>query len=117
MRLILMMGLIAIAFNSCSKNSSTPLLEGLYTEVSPIKGGTHMKFISGSLVVLSEPRSNVADTFKYVYRSNRIMLTPNWTTQYPYEFELEMLGENLFRIPNRHASIPEAPIPYMVFNK
>ncbi len=112
-----MLGLLAIALYACNKNSSTPFLEGIYIEESPIKGASRMNFLNRSLVVFSELGTSVADTFKCSYRSNKIMLTPNRATQYPYEFELEMLSENSFRIPNRHASIPEAPIPYMVFKK
>lgn len=84
MKQILMLGLMAIAFYACNKNSSTPSLEGIYIEESPIKGGSRMNFLNGSLVVFSEPGTSIADTFK---------------------------------IPNLHASIPEAPIPYMIFKQ
>ncbi len=118
MKKILIAGLFAIAFASCKKNNSMPLFEGLYIEVSPIKGASHMNFINGSLVVFSEPGTSVADTFKYSYRSSKIFLTPNWTTQNPpQEFELEVIGDNSFKIPNRHFGIPEASIDYMVFKK
>lgn len=106
-----------IAFASCKKDNIKPLLQGLYIETEPMKGVSQMKFLNNSLVVYSIAGTSVADTFKVSYKSAKIFLTPNWSTQNPTEFELVILGENSFKIPNRHLSSPIAPIPYMVFER
>lgn len=118
MKKTLIAGLLAILFTSCKKNNSMPLFEGLYIEVSPISGASHMNFINGSLVVFSVPGTSVADTFKYSFRSSKIFLTPNWISQNPpQEFELKVISESSFKIPNRHFSNPEASVDYMIFKK
>ena len=118
MKQLLLVGLFAISFTACKKNNSTTSFEGMYIENTPVSGRSQLNFLSGSLVVKSEPGSSSADTFKYSFTPTKIILTPNLTTPYPsQEFDFEKIDENSFKIQNLYPSIPGSPISYMIFKK
>jgi hypothetical protein len=107
-----------LSFVACKKDNSTNSLSGLYTEVSPMSGRSQLKFISGNLVIKTEPSSSYSDTFKYSVTLTKITLTPNWTTQYPpQEFDFEKIDDKTIKIENLYPSIPEAPKSYMTYKK
>ena len=103
---------------ACNKNSSTSTVSGLYIENSPINGRSQLNFINGNLVIKTETGSNYADTFRYSITTAKIILTPNWTTQYSaQEFDFTKIDDRSFKIQNLYPSIPENPKTYMIFKR
>lgn len=118
MKRLLLTILFISSLAACKKDNSSPSLNGLYTETSPVSGRSQLNFISGSLVVKSEAGSSYADTFKYSITQTKIILTPTWTTQDPpQEFDFEKIDDNTIKIQNLYPSIPEAPKSYMTYKK
>jgi hypothetical protein len=118
MKKILLVGLFAISLASCKKSDSTNSVDGLYIENSPVNGRSQLNFLTGNLVVKSEPGNSFADTFRYSFTPTKIILTPSWTTQYPsQEFDFQEIDDNSIKIQNLYPSIPEGPQRYMIFKK
>jgi hypothetical protein len=117
MRLILI-GLLIISLAACKKNNPSVTVDGLFKETTPVAGRSQLNFINGNLVVKSEIGSVYKDTFKYSITQTKIILTPNWTTQYSgQEFDFEKIDNNSFKIQNLYPSIPENSKNYMTFKK
>ncbi len=117
MKNIILILSVLIMLSSCHKPTALPSLD-IYTERSPVSGRTQLEFLSGNMVIKSEPGYPYRDTFTCQVSGGNIKLTPTW----PYQTLATNLGfwvidDNTLKIDNLYASIPEDPKVYMIFKK
>src|SRR4051812_23232597 len=111
-------GLPLLFFISCKKENTKIISPGLYVENSPVVGRSQLDFISNSIVVKSEIGSIYKDTFSYTFSTDKIVLTPTWTSQYAgQQFDFKKIDDNTFQIENLYPSIPEVTKSYMTYKK
>lgn len=110
--------LLIFCVTACKKDNVNNYILGLYTENSPFAGRSQLNFISGNLVIRSEPGSSYRDTFYYSISSDKILLTPAWTDEYSGQpLDFEKIDDTTIKIENLYPSIPEAPKSYMTYKK
>ena len=103
---------------SCSKDSNSTAINGLYTESTPVAGRTQLNFINDHVVVKTETGSMYRDSFTYSISTGKILLTTTSTNQYAVQyFDFDKTSDSTFTIQNLYPSIPENPKTYMTFKK
>jgi len=116
--IVLVIFILLMGLNSCSKDNNPYSLSGTYTETSPVNERTQIEFKSANRMIINKsPQMGTGDEFIYEINGNSIKLTPTWNTSSSTEFEIEIIGNCKFKIENLYPHIPEASKSFITFEK
>jgi len=113
--LLLLIGFLSSCNNDDDNN--TQVLNGIYSETSPVNGRSQLNFVNGNTVIKSEPDYSTGNEFTYEIIGNVIKLTPTWDNVTSQEFEIEIMNNSKFEIENLYPSVGINPTTYMTFEK
>lgn len=114
MKNILLPGLITLLFFSCNKDSST-VLQGTYTEVTPVAGRTTLTF-SGDKMTMQSAGNTYTETAYFKIRQEEIELTPVNQPGYATKHVFRSIDEHTFETGNLYPDVSMVPTT-MTFKK
>lgn len=107
MKNILFLSLITLLFFSCNKDKNT-LLEGVYTEVTPVAGRTTLTF-SGDKMKMQSAGNTYVEIVYYKIRHKEIELTPVNPQGYATKHVFRSIDDHTFETGNLYPDIGMAP--------
>lgn len=113
-----MVFIILFGLCSCGADNPEPLLSGQFTETAPVRGRSHLEFVSGNKLIKKETGSSGEDVFRYRMLSvNQIELTLIGDDEPQAQIlEMERISQSKFIIQNLYPDIGGEPT-YMTFEK
>jgi len=118
LKIIVLLFLIG-TFSCCNSDddNNTLVLNGMYSETSPVSGRSQLNFINGNTVIKSELDSSTEDEFTYEILGDVIKLTPTWDHTTTQEFEIKIMNNSKFEIENLYPSVGVTPTTNMTFER